>query len=220
MLPPYLAPVSRYFRQRRNRPLVALIESLAPEKNDPVNVLDVGGSIVFWLSIPEAVRAKCRICLVNLPGEYETWPENELRLKSQFELVVGDARDLSRYGDRSFDLVVCNSVLEHVGSWADIEAAAGELVRVGRRGWVQVPAFEFPIEQHFLIPFVHWFAAPIQMRVLDTFHGHFKRRTYSEQQMSIYHARPLARGELRRLLPQARLHSEWLVLPKSHVATW
>lgn len=220
MFPAYLKPVSRYFRERRNRPLVALIETLATSSSEPVKILDVGGSIVFWLSIPEAVRAKCRISLLNLPGEYETWPESELKLKSEFELVVGDARDLSRYPDGSFDLVVCNSVLEHVGNWAEIETAARELVRVGQRGWVQVPAFEFPIEQHFLMPFVHWFAAPIQMRVLRTFHGNFRQRSYTEQQMSIHHVRPLSRGELHRLLPDARLHSEWLLLPKSHMATW
>jgi hypothetical protein len=34
------------------------------------------------------------------------------------------------------DLIVRNSVIEHVGSWADIEAAAKEAQRVGRSGWV------------------------------------------------------------------------------------
>lgn len=220
MFPAYLKPVSLYFRKRRNRRMVAMIEALAATRAAPVSVLDVGGSIFFWLSIPEAVRTQCRISLLNLPGEFEKWPKDELNLKDQFELVVGDARDLSRYPDRFFDLIVCNSVLEHVGSWAEIEAASHELVRVGHHGWVQCPAFEFPVEQHFLMPFIHWFAAPIQMCLLRTFHGDFRRRSYSEQQMTLHHVRPISRGELRKLLPSAGLCSEWLVFPKSHIATW
>ena len=72
---------------------------------------------------------------------------------------VGDACDLAGYPDRSVDLVHSNSVIEHVGGWPRMAAMAGELMRVARAGWVQTPAWEFPIEPHFHAPLVHRFAS-------------------------------------------------------------
>jgi ubiquinone/menaquinone biosynthesis C-methylase UbiE len=220
MFPAYLKPLSRYFREQRNRPLVALIDELARVRGGAIVVVDIGGSIEFWLSVPKAAREKCRITLVNLPGEYATWTEGDLKYESEFMLLEGDARDLSQFADASFDLGVCNSVIEHVGTWADMEAATREIVRVAKHGWVQVPAFEFPLEQHFLVPFVHWFAAPIQRRMLHALHAHFRGRSFANQQSSFEHTRPLTRGELQALLPNARLATEWFVFPKSHIAMW
>ena len=220
MFPAYLKPVSRYFREHRNRPLVALIDELAAGRGGMIDVIDVGGSIEFWLGLPRTAREKCRTTLLNLPGEYDSWPASDLKYRSEFTVLTGDARDLSQFSDGAFDLAVCNSVIEHVGAWRDMQAAAHELTRVGKRGWVQVPAFEFPLEQHFLVPFVHWFAGPVQRKVLSVLHGNFRRRSFAEQQTSVDHTRPLTRGELQELFPDARVASEWLVLPKSHIAMW
>lgn len=220
MFPDYLKPVSRFFRRRRNRALTAVIDQLRASQATAVHVLDIGGSIIFWLSVGYPARAKCKISLLNLEGAYDNLPPQEERLRNEFTLLTGDARDLSQFEDGAFDLIVCNSVIEHVGSWADMEAAAKEARRIGRRGWVQVPAFEFPIEQHFLLPFVHWFAEPIQIGFLATLHREFKQRSFRDQQMSVHHVRPLTRRQLSHLFPQAEIRSEWFIFPKSHVAVW
>ena len=220
LFPAYLKPVSRFFRARRNRRLVALIDDLSSVKGAPLDVLDIGGSAIFWLSIPQAARAKCRISLINLPGSYDAVPPEEAQLHGALTLLTGDARDLSRFADHAFDLVVCNSVIEHLGSWADMEEAAGHARRVGRRGWVQVHAFEFPIEQHFFLPFVHWFADPIQIWVLSRLHGTFKKWSLHDRHMFVFHVRPLTRRELGSLFPDALTRSEWYLLPKSHIAAW
>ena len=220
MLPDYLKPVSRLFRQRRNRRLLAVIDEMHVVKGTAVDVLDIGGSIIFWLSVPDRVRTECRISLINLSGTYDGLPPEEERMKGAFTLLTGDARDLSQFSDGAFDLIVCNSVIEHVGSWADMEAAANEALRVGRRGWVQVPAFEFPVEQHFLLPFVHWFADPVQITLLAALHHEFRRRSFHDRQMSVHHVRPLTRGQLSHLFPRAEIRSEWLIFPKSHIAIW
>jgi SAM-dependent methyltransferase len=57
--------------------------------------------------------------------------------------------------DGVFDLCVCNSVLEHVPP-AQRAALAGEMRRVAKRVFCQTPAYEFPIEPHFIAPFIHW----------------------------------------------------------------
>ncbi|MFL5337417.1 MAG: methyltransferase domain-containing protein, partial [Geminicoccaceae bacterium] len=138
---------------------MAIIEEMRTLKGTEVEVLDIGGSVNFWLTLPETARAKCKISIINLPGDYDgslLWAEGDI--KDAITHLTGDARSLSQFEDGAFDLVICNSVIEHVGSWIDMEAAAKEARRIGKRGWVQVPAFEFPLEQHFILPFVHWFA--------------------------------------------------------------
>lgn len=186
----------------------------------PVKILDIGGSMIFWLSMPEAVRSKCAIHLINFPDAYENLPPNEESLRGTMVLLTGDARDLSHIPDQSFDLVVCNSVIEHVGTWLDMRAAANEARRVGRKGWIQVPAFAFPLEQHFLLPFLHWFSEPIQVRVLQILHKSFSRQSLDEQYMNVFYTRPLTRSQLANLFPEAEIRVEWLIFPKSYVASW
>jgi len=210
-----------YFRKRRNRRLVDTIEAIWLAKGkQPIDVLDIGGSLIFWLSIPEDVRAKCNIRLINLPGAYEGLPPNEERLRASMELLIGDARDLSQFSDKSFDLVVCNSVIEHVGTWLDMRSAANEARRVGKRGWVQVPAFAFPLEQHFLIPFIHWLAEPLQVKLLRLLHKDFRRQSIDDQYMNVFYTRPFMRGQFEILLPDTDIRTEWLIFPKSYIATW
>jgi hypothetical protein len=222
VFPVYLRPISKFFRTRRNRRLCLIIDQLSLKKGAPVDILDIGGAYNFWTTtIPVGTRAKCKITLINLPTFHDpAVPEENVQIKKEFSLVIGDARDLSRFGDGSFDLIVCNSVIEHVGSWTDMEAAAAEARRVGRNGWVQVPAFEFPVEQHFLMPFVHWFADPIQVRALTLLHGRFKKGSLSYLHMTVHHNRPLTRTQLKYLFPNAHVQSEWVIFPKSHIATW
>ena len=62
-----------------------------------------------------------------------------------FSFVEGDGRNLSNFGDKTFDIAHSNSVLEHVGNWEDMHRFAGEIARVGRKYFVQTPSFWFPV---------------------------------------------------------------------------
>ncbi len=77
--------------------------------------------------------------------------------------VQADAAEGLPFADEEFDLVYCNSVIEHVPR-ARREAFAAELRRVGRGWFVQTPAWSFPIEPHALLPFAHWLPAPLRRR--------------------------------------------------------
>ncbi len=107
-------------------------------------ILDVGGTPKYWKRMGYDGDVTC----INL-GDYEG-------ADGRITVLRGDARDLSRFRDGEFDVVHCNSVLEHVGGWDDQQRAAAELRRVGRRYFVQVPNRNFPIEPHFLFPGVQF----------------------------------------------------------------
>jgi hypothetical protein len=69
-------------------------------------------------------------------------------------IVIYDGRHIP-VPDKHFDLLVCNSVLEHVPP--DQRAAlAREMRRVAKAVFCQTPAYSFPLEPHFIMPFVHW----------------------------------------------------------------
>jgi ubiquinone/menaquinone biosynthesis C-methylase UbiE len=197
-------------RLRRHRELSRLISSLPP----PVKVLDVGGSPFFWETVES--RDRCQITMLNLPDSRE----HDVFLRANFRnyrMNYGDARRMPEVPDNGYDLVICNSVLEHVGDWPAITDAARELRRVGRRGWVQVPAIEFPVEVHLVLPFLHWFNRSLQRRVVQT----ILRISTSEARRKVDGINVLSRTEMRALFPDAEIRSERvLLLPKSHLAVW
>ena len=67
--------------------------------------------------------------------------------------VVGDAADLSRFRDDEFEVVVSNSVIEHLPTHELQMRMASEVRRVGKRLYLQTPNRYFPLEPHFLFPF-------------------------------------------------------------------
>ena len=82
--------------------------------------------------------------------------------------VQADARHLP-FADASFDAVLCNAVIEHVGDVASQRALVDECCRVGRVVIVTTPDRRFPVEQHTYLPIVHWlperFYRPLLRRV-------------------------------------------------------
>ncbi len=57
--------------------------------------------------------------------------------------------------DNYFDLLMCNSVIEHVPV-SKRASFAQEMLRVSKNVFCQTPAANSPIEYHFLMPFIHW----------------------------------------------------------------
>jgi ubiquinone/menaquinone biosynthesis C-methylase UbiE len=80
-------------------------------------------------------------------------PELSESAPSNFTAFVGDGRSMPQFEDHQFDIVFSNSTIEHVGSIDDQRAMAREIVRVGRKYYVQTPNRYFPIEPHFVFPF-------------------------------------------------------------------
>ena len=71
-------------------------------------------------------------------------------------LVRADARRLP-FADDSFDYVISNAVIEHVGGPAGAQQLVAESTRVARHGWLHTtPNRLFPVEVHTGIPALHW----------------------------------------------------------------
>ena len=60
------------------------------------------------------------------------------------------------FADKSFDIVFCSAVLEHVGDYDQQKLFVAELFRVSERFFIITPNRHFPMEVHTLIPFLHW----------------------------------------------------------------
>lgn len=126
------------------------------------------------------------------------------------------------YPDRSYDIVYSNSVIEHVGSYEKQRAFASEARRVGKRLWIQTPAYEFFIEPHFLAPFVHW--APRNLRVklirFFTLWGWLEKPSPQRIQETVDEIRLLRYREMQELFPDCQILRERFlgVLTKSYIA--
>jgi len=60
------------------------------------------------------------------------------------------------FNDQSFSAVICNAVIEHVGSRNNQILFINEMLRVGKKVYFSTPAKEFPIEMHTNYLFIHW----------------------------------------------------------------
>ncbi len=204
-----------HFRAKRGKVLRQQMDDLVAQVGRPITVLDVGGRASYWDNV--GLRDVERMLVVNTD-------ERELVAgtgTSIFEYERADGRDLWEYGSQTFDLVHSNSVIEHVGGWLDMAAMAGEVRRVGRSGWIQTPAWGFPIEPHFRAPFLHWFGGPLQRRMMSlSFESHFRHLPLERRRGNIDGVNLLSRREFEHLFPGCDLYIERLVIVKSFTARW
>lgn len=176
-------------------------------------ILDIGGTPECW----DLLTVRPRITLLNTPRAKDD-------LGGAADWVAGDGRALP-FADASFDVVFSNSVIEHVGDAQSQRRFAREVMRVGRRYWVQTPNRWFPVEQHLLTPFIHWLPRGLQREVVPRCNlwsllvpvTPDRRRFYIEHYLT--DVRLLSAAELAKLFPGARLVRErFLGWTKSLVA--
>ncbi len=60
------------------------------------------------------------------------------------------------FTNQSFDHVISNAVLEHLGSAEKQKHFIAEHIRLGRQVFITVPNRFFPVEHHTAIPFMHY----------------------------------------------------------------
>lgn len=112
------------------------------------------------------------------------------------------------FADGEFDVVYCNSLIEHLPP-ADREQLAAEVRRVAHRWFVQTPNRWFPVEPHVLLPLFQFLPLAIRRRL-----WRFGASGEDFQDIAL-----LTKGELARLFPEAVIVRERLgPLTKSLIA--
>jgi SAM-dependent methyltransferase len=117
---------------------------------------------------------------------------------------------MPKFDTGSFDVVFSNSVIEYVGAFSDQERMASEVLRVGKRYYVQTPNRFFPIEPHFLLPGFQFLPRWMKVAMIQRFAlGWYDRAATREEACCLAdEIRLLRRGELRRLFPGGKIMEE------------
>lgn len=193
-----------HFRRRRN----ALFHKIMrPEATN--EILDVGGYHWFWSSM----NCPSRITCLNLEvpeTAYDT---------AKFSYVRGDGRCLP-FGEKAFDIVFSNSVIEHVGSLDDQRKFAEEIRRVGKKYWVQTPNKWFFVEPHLITPWIHYLPPGLQKKLVRyfTIWGLVTKPSRDQVDRFLATTRLLTGKELKRLFPDGKIYRErFLLFTKSFV---
>lgn len=183
------------------------------------DVCDLGGSKHFWRSVDEVLRPRT-IDVVNVESAALNAAGVDELGSDRFRFILYDGYRLD-CEDAHYDLVLCNSVIEHVAP-PDRPGLAKEMRRVARRGFVQTPAYGFPIDPHFLMPAVHWLPRSVARRVVRISPWRLlSRASRATSDRYFDETRLLRRSELQDLFPTAVVHVErWFGLPKSYVAVF
>ena len=118
-----------------------------------MRVLDVGGEPRFWR---DRAGHPASVTLLNTVAQTPSEP--------WLDAVEGDGCALpSCLGD--YDLVFSNSVIEHVGGHWRRQRFAEQVRSAAPRYWVQTPYRYFPIEPHFVFPFLQYLPLVAQGRL-------------------------------------------------------
>lgn len=198
-------------RMRRQR--FAFFQKLLATLPRPLRILDVGGVGSFWERVGYVDMPGVSVVLLNLTEVPTPGPN--------FTAVAGDARAMTGFETGEFDVVFSNSVIEHLGTFANQRRMASEVCRVGKRIFIQTPNRRFPLEPHFLLPWFQYLPRPLQVALVQRADlGWYKRRPhYADAVTLVEEHRLLSLRELRLLFPTARIYKERVVgLTKSFVA--
>lgn len=202
--------IFKIWRARRMEKFMRIIE---PSKDQIL--LDVGGYPATWTSAPQQVK---RIDCLNVhPVAWDagTAPDHNITTR------LGDGCSL-QYADQSYDILFSNSVIEHVGDWNRQSAFASECRRVGRKIWIQTPAFECPIEPHYLAFGVHWLPAGAQRRILrwSSLWGWLAKPDQAKVDEMVATTQLLTKKQVQKLFPDCTIMTERLfgIFRKSYIA--
>lgn len=189
-----------------------LMRLMSPAPNS--RVLDLGGSDGGFARLLSA-RVPLDITVADIgPREIDGLTYVEL-----------DDSDRLPFDDDSFDLVFCNSVIEHVTARENLPetewqrashrrqvAFAAEIRRIGRTYFVQTPDRTFPFETHSLLPLANLLSHQQTNRLLSIVSRVWPSPADADWRL-------LDAADMRALFPDGQVHVErFFGVPKSVIA--
>lgn len=191
-----------------------MLVDLFPDIED-MSVLDLGGTTDSWLRAPVKPR---RLTIVNM---YEPGTTDDPSVTP----VLGDAcvaGDVLRSAglEAEFDLVYCNSVIEHVGGHAQRMRLALEARDLAPRHWVQTPYRYFPIEPHWVCPMMQFLPPAVAATVAYRWPlAHSRPATYEQARDEVLWTELQSVTQMRAYFPTSTILRERVVgVTKSLVA--
>lgn len=198
-----------YFRPRRIR----AFRERFPEIDNGASVLDVGGTPGWWKMVaPNNIR----LTIVNLDAK-----QDKEAVALGYRFMVADGRYLP-FKDKEFDLVVSNSVIEHVGDFEDQRRFAQEIMRCGKRFYVQTPNKWFPVEPHLIALGIHWLPTTLARRLVRWFSvwAWVTKATQEDIDQFLNNTRMLCERDVKLLFPGCEIGVErFLLLAKSFLVS-
>lgn len=184
---------------------LALFKSLLTSVPSSLKILDVGGTAAFWQQTELLEKENnLEITVININKE-----RNKLEYPN-IQYMVGDARNMKQFNDKEFDIVFSNSVIEHVGDYKSQKQMANEIMRVGKRYFVQTPNFYFPVEPHFVFPLFQFLPLDLRAWLLNHFNLGWTKKINDKQKVmeKVAEIRLLKKSEMIALFPNANFFEE------------
>jgi hypothetical protein len=157
---------SNVFKQKRRK---ILFDKLHPVDN--FKILDLGGNDGTFLSILFPDFKKDNLYVADISEEALL----NAKQKYGYNTILLDESGKIPFDDKYFDIIFCNSVIEHVtvnknecykiDNWQEFNTKsfqrqqifANEIIRCSKSYFVQTPYKYFPIESHTWFPFFYLF---------------------------------------------------------------
>lgn len=143
------------------------------------SILDLGGGDGEFLDLIRSLGVDANYVVADIPGKHV----EEAQARG-FSFVALKEEGRLPFADQTFDIVLCNSVIEHITlpkhlcgdavseqqwkteSWKRQMAFADEIRRISRFYFVETPHKNFPVEQHTALPGVNWLSHSRTLKVV------------------------------------------------------
>ncbi len=196
---------------------INFFKSLVNSLPIPIKILDIGGRVSFWESTGFLNKENKNIEITILNISAAEIGSTHPKIKQ----IIGDARNLAQFAVNEFDVVFSNSVIEHVGNYGEQSCMANELMRVGKRYFIQTPNRYFLVEPHFVFPLFQFLPIWLRAWLLTHFSLGWYNKTsdYQKARELVTEIRLLNHREFINLFPGAKLYEEKIFgFTKSFVA--
>lgn len=160
-------------RALRNKLASAVSASSRTAKTARLDALVPDGASVLAVGVSDPEYSESHNVIENALAQ-RTWlvgvfypPLQSVEERCPFPLIRGDGCALP-FADNSFDFVISNAVVEHVGDASQQQVFIAESLRVARRGvFHTTPNRWHPVETHTKTVLLHWLPRRLHLRALS-----------------------------------------------------